>query len=372
MASSGEGYFLYHSIGVFPDKARLIAAALQEFGEVWGAANDAQWSRVLQLRQEYIDQWRALINAPAGTLTTAENVTTALFTLVNSLPAVFRRRSRLLVAADCFPSLHFLLAGMADRHGFVLDTVPLRPGEHWVRDEDVLARWDSTVGIALLTSVTSTASYRCDLRTLIEHGKRMGTLIGVDITQSVGLFPFDVQASGADFAVSTSLKWLCGTPGAGILQVRKSLLDECRPELRGWFSQEDIFSWNLDSFAYAGDARRFDNGTPSILACVGTLPALRWHAAQDTAALLSHNRKLTEALLAAARELRIRVTSPSEDMRRGGAVMLKLDADRSATVLQKLRSAEIFADYRGHSLRLSPGCVTTLSGVESLFRVLKE
>ena len=34
------------------------------------------------------------------------------------------------------------------------------------------------------------------------------------------------------------------------------------------------------------DARRFDHGTPSVVACAGTLPALQWHATQDARALL--------------------------------------------------------------------------------------
>jgi len=66
----------------------------------------------------------------------------------------------------------------------------------------------------LLTWVTSTASHRCDAASLIAHGHRMGSIVGVDITQGVGLLPF-TATSGADFVVSTSLKWLCGVPGAG-------------------------------------------------------------------------------------------------------------------------------------------------------------
>src|SRR5690606_10810510 len=177
-AADGSGYFLYHSIGQFPDKARLTAQALAQFCDLWGRADDAQWQQALQLRQQFIEHWCRLIHAPAGTLTGAENVTAALYSLIGSLPERHRGR-RVLIAADCFPSLHFLLSGMAQRHGFVLDTVPLRPGEHWVRDEDVLARWGDDVAVALLTMVTSTASHRCDLSTLIQHGHRQGSVVGV-------------------------------------------------------------------------------------------------------------------------------------------------------------------------------------------------
>ena len=367
----GTGYFLYHSIGMFPEKAQRVGAALAAFSNLWGTPDDRQWQAALGARQEFIARWQALIQAPAGTLTSTENVTSALYTLVNSLPGRYRSQRRILIAADCFPSLHFMLSGMAERHGFILDTVPLRDGETWVREEDLIARWTADVGVALLTTVTSTASYRCDLESLIAHGRRMDTLIGADITQSIGLFPFDVGATGIDFLVSSSLKWLGGTSGAGILYVRQDLLGHCAPELRGWFSQSDIYSWDLDAFAYAPDAHRFDNGTPAILACVGTLPALVWHSAQDGGALLAHNRALAAPIVETAQKLGLRLASPPDDARRGGSIMIQLPTAAPQRVLETLRASHVYADCRGATLRLSPGNLTSAAGVERFIRVLE-
>ena len=372
-ADDGSAYFLNHSIGMFPGKDRLIEAGLSAYTRLWSTPDDAQWPQLLDIRQQFIDRWRELINAPPDTLTTADNVTTALYSLVGSLPAQYIQGRRLLVAGDCLPSLHFLLAGMARRHGFVLDTVPLRPGETWVRDEDFMARWTSDVGVALLTQATSTASYRCDIPTLLAHGRRVGSLVGVDITQGIGLLSYDSQAPEVDFTVSTSLKWLGGTSGAGILHVRRELLSQCNPELRGWFSQENPFSWDLNAFTYASDARRFDHGTPSVIACAGTLPVLEWHARQDHAEMLAHNRALTGRIIAAADEFGLPLVSPREENRRGGSVMLEVPAAVDPQVMiAGLRAARIYADCRGTTLRLSPGSVTTDAGVERLFLNLKK
>src|SRR5262245_2558410 len=368
---SGSVYFLYHSIGMFPGKEALIAEGLRKYAHLWSLPDDSQWPQALAIRQKFVERWRSLINAQPGTLTTAENVTTALYSLIGSLPPRYLGGRRVLVAADCFPSLHFLLAGLAQQHGFSLDTVPLRAGESWVREEDFIARWTADVGVALITQVTSTASYRCDIAALVAHGRRMGSLVGVDVTQGIGLIPHDAQTPEVDFTGSTSLKWLSGTAGAGILQVRAALLRECRPELRGWFSQENPFSWDLNAFNYAPDARRFDHGTPSVVACAGTLPALQWHAQQDCAALLSHNRSLTDAIIAGADDLGLELVTPRDESRRGGSVMLKVptSADPRA-VVDRLRTADIYTDCRGTTLRLSPGNVTTLSGVERLLNEL--
>ena len=72
---SGESYFLYHSIGQYPGKARDLAAAMAEFALNWGAADDSQWAYALGKRQNFIDRWRAILNAPEGSLTAFESVT---------------------------------------------------------------------------------------------------------------------------------------------------------------------------------------------------------------------------------------------------------------------------------------------------------
>jgi selenocysteine lyase/cysteine desulfurase len=359
-------YFLYHSIGLYPDKAEEMGAALADFSTIWGATDDVQWPKVLEARAEFLRLWRDLIEAPEGSVTSAENVTTALFSVLGGLPQEYLRGRKVLIAADCFPSLHFLLNGLQERLGFSLETVPIRQGDHWVRDEDILAAWDESVGLALLTFVTSTASHSCDLDALIAHGHRMGSLVGVDLTQGIGILPFSVRDTSADFVLSTTLKWLCGTPGAGIIQMRPDLLQEVTPDLRGWFSQDNPFSWDLDAFAYAPDARRFDHGTPSVLACVGSVPALRWHAAQE--GLLAHNRTLTAAIIERADAAGLTLATPRKAEQRGGSIMLQLPAESApATIVDKLREARIHVDARGQILRLSPGAVTRMDHVHRLF-----
>lgn len=360
-------YFLYHSIGMYPGKGADLAAALSEFAAVWGQADDAQWGWVLPRRQRFIDRWRAILNAPPGSVTTCENVTSGFHALLAALPEGHLRGRSVLVGADCFPSNHFLLQSLAPRLGFTLKTVPFRQGAAHVEDEDFIAAWTPDVGLALLTWVSSTTSARIDLQALVAQGRRMGSLVGVDITQGAGLLPFDVAAPEVDFALSTSLKWMCGTPGAGVLYLVPRLIGDCRPEVAGWFSQENPFNWDITRFEFAPDIRRFDNGTPGCVAALASLPALDWHAGQDHAGILAHNRRLTAGLFDMADGLGLPVLTPRPETRRGGSVMLRLpDSAPAPQVLAALREAGVTADARGQTLRLSPGILTTGEGLELL------
>lgn len=368
-----DAYFLYHSIGMYPEKTQDLARAMADFAAIWGRGDDGQWGHVLPLRQRFVDHWAALLHAEPGTMTTFENVTSAVHGLVHALPQAQLSGKKVLVAADCFPSVHFLLQQMAARRGFTLVTVPLRPGATWVTDDDFERHWGPDVALALLTWVSSTSSHRIGLDRLVVHGRKMGSVIGADITQGAGLLPFDVTAPQVDFAVSTSLKWMCGVPGAGVLYVRPGLIPLLAPELSGWFSQENPFNWDITAFARAGDIRRMDNGTPGCMAAIASLPALEWHSRQDHGALLAHNRDLCARIIAGAEALGLTLASPRDADRRGGSVMLRLtDAASAALVVEGLRARAITADARGAVLRLSPGGMTTASGTEALLDALAD
>jgi hypothetical protein len=77
--ADGSGYFLYHSIGMFPGKEALVAEGLRKYAHLWSVPDDSQWPQALAIRGQFIECWRKLINAQPATLTTAENVTTALY-----------------------------------------------------------------------------------------------------------------------------------------------------------------------------------------------------------------------------------------------------------------------------------------------------
>lgn len=365
------GYFLNHSIGLYPGKEQDMRGATSAFAEIWAAPDDSQWPRALAGRAEFVGLWEQLIDAPEGTVTTAESVTAALYSVLGALPAERLSGKRVLVAADCFPSLHFLLSGLAERRGFTLDTVPMRDGETWVREEDTIARLGPDVALTLVTLVTSIAGYRADLDALLPEIRAAGSLVALDLTQGIGVVPFSVADHAPEIVISTSLKWLGGAPGAGILHVSPDLLRDCRPELRGWFSQPNPFSWDLNAFFYAADARRFDAGTPAPLAAIASVPGMRWQAGQGSAALLAHAQDLGDAILDGLPNFT--PASPVDRARRGGSVMLRLPVGSDpAKVVAHLREAGLYTDARGPVLRLSPGATTTLDAVDRLCCTLRE
>lgn len=367
------GYALYHSIGIYPGKAEELKRELAAHAEHWCAVDGHQWAHAGEVWDEFLGHWRRLINAPDHTVTTTENVTASLYSLIGSLPPERLAGRKVLIDGDCFPSMHFLLARLAERMDFSLVTVAIRPGADFVSDDDLIDAWDADVALALLTWVTSVTSRRCDLQRLVAHGRRRGSLIGVDTTQAIGIVPYDVRDPAVDFMIASSLKWICGVPGAGVLYVDADLIPRCRPEFCGWFSHEDPFNWRLDEFEYASDVRRFGQGTPPVVPYAACLPGLRWHAAQGIEKLRAWNVALCERLLAAGAAGDWDIVTPADAARRGGSIMVRLpERNTPGDVLEAMRARNCTVDNREQIIRISPGPVTTEAGVDAIAAVLDE
>ncbi len=337
------------------------------YAAAWCDPVNGQWNYLMQCRAEFLNYWGKLLNIDSSTICSMENVTTAVFALLSSFPHEVLNKKIVLVAANCFPSLYFLLEGLQERYGFVLRTVQFHAS-----DQAFIDAWDEDVALAILTWVSSTTSHRIDLKRLIAHSKKMNSLTCLDITQGAGIIPIDLDHVDVDFAVTTSLKWSCGSPGAGVLYVKPNKLNECRPELRGWFSQENPLSWDLDAFEYSHTTDRFLNGTPSFLPCCASLPGLRWLADTGLSVVLEHNRRLCSQIINQAVNLGWNLLTPIEEEKRGGSLMFELPSKVDIDVLLgELERDCIAVDVRGRILRMSPGYTTTEQAVNQLCIHLK-
>jgi selenocysteine lyase/cysteine desulfurase len=361
------GWLLFHSVGRFPGQAAAMAAEMQDFAQAWCANDDGRWAIADAGRREAFALWAELIKAPVTSIMAAENVTTAFSAFIEALPAGALAGRSVLIADDCFPSLHFLLNGLAERIGFTLVTARRRPSGLGVEEEDLLAAWDARVALGVVTWVTSTASRRADLGIIIAHARAHGSLVAANITQAAGILPFDIEQYPVDFAASTCLKWMCGAPGAGIGYVAPGLIQALQPRLRGWFSQPDPFNWNIDRFGLAEDARRFDHGTPSYLPYIATLPGLRWLHATGVARVRAHNLLLCRRLIEIADSHNLCLVSPRDEDRRGGTIVVGLPVQWDpARIQRELMEIGLICDCRGTRMRWSPGLMPQYGALEAL------
>jgi kynureninase len=363
------GWLMFHSVGRFAGQRAAMESVLSGFARDWTALDQNRWAAAEEGRRHTLTLWAEIIGAQVDDVFCSENVTAAFHTFLTALHPGELAGRQVLIAADCFPSLHFLLSGLAPRLGFRLVTVPLRAGSAWVEDDDFIAEWEEDVALAIITWVTSTACKVANLDRLLAHGRRTRSLIAIDPTQGVGILPFKVD--GFDFAASTSLKWLCGVPGAGMAYVSPELSAKMRPMLRGWFSQPDPFNWDIEQFSFGARARRFDHGTPSFLPFIASGPGLSYLRENGIDCVRRHNLALSRSLMEIADSHGLKLLSPRSDADRGGTVVIRVpEAIAPAELVQRLGASGLHCDVRGNRMRWSPGLITKLAALHELDRCL--
>ncbi len=354
-----QGYALYHSIGHRPKGKIEMAKSLASFVHLWNAPSTDVWPKTLALISDFRHNMARLLgkNVTADEIALVGSVTAGLLHLIDGLGAKKLQGRSVLIADDAFPSLHFLLQGMAEKYHFTIERVAIRQGQYYVTDEDYIAALNKNTILALVTWVSSTSSAMANLQAIADTASD-DCLLVCDVTQGIGIRDLELPTR-YDALITSSLKWLSGSAGAGVLWVKASKIDMFNPGFRGWFSQENPMNWDLDNFCLSPTSSRFENGTPNPLPYVASLPGLKWIIAGGLDKQKKHNLAMTEALLNDLQAANMNIVTPMDNNKRGGSVMVHVGSDKNAKNLtHTLQEKSIAIDNRGAIIRFSPGILT--------------
>ncbi len=349
-------YALTHSVGCLPKRA--VAALNQAFFEPWEAEGGGAWNAWLHAIGNFRESLARLLGGDAGDYCPQANLSAGLAKLLPALPAlpaavghphaarVRGTRNVLLAAEDSFPSLVYQLQ-QANRSGFDTRLLPRS------LDPSRLETWEAAlsadVAAVLVTHVHSNTGAVAPVAAIAALCRERSILCIVDVAQSAGILPVSVTDFGADVVLGSCVKWLCGGPGAGFLWIRPALVRNLEPTDVGWFSHQDPFEFDVHSFRYAPDVRRFWGGTPSVAPYAIAAAGVQTIADIGVDAIRAHN-------LALMRVFRDALPAPwrgrIDPTRLGGTVCLQLGAAQ-AHIANALKSLGVRLDYRGAVVRLS-------------------
>jgi kynureninase len=339
----GGPYAFSHSVGCL---TRSAPAALERaWLEPWRREGGDAWDSWLTAIDGFRAALAALLGGVAADYCPQVNLSSALSKLMPTIPRSERCHT-FLTTEDAFPSLGFVLDRAAP-FGFERRLIPSQkdPG-----DPDTWKRaLRKDVAAVLVTHVHSNTGVRTPVAEIARLCREREIFCVVDIAQSAGILDFAVPQLGADAAIGSCVKWLCGGSGAGFLWVDPQRVAELEPTDVGWFSHAEPFAFDIGSFAFAPDARRFWGGTPSVAPYALAAESLTVLARLGLASIERHNRALCREFLAHA---------PGEHAlavdfeRMGGTLCLRL-GDRAGAVSAALRATGARFDTRGDTVRLS-------------------
>ncbi|MDC0602241.1 aminotransferase class V-fold PLP-dependent enzyme [Aliiglaciecola sp.] len=338
-------YFLSHSVGCLPTSSESKLA--ENFLAPWKSSGGDAWGPWLGLIDDFCHGIGGLLGVKGKDICPQTNLSSSFTKFLMSIPKIQPKRNKVLMDKHAFPSMGFVAKALGEM-GFELQLVDTNNSETEVQ------AWQSNIDAAtlcvLITHVHSNTGYVSDITKIANLARENGAYSVVDIAQSVGILPINVQSWNASCVIGSCVKWLCGGPGAGFMWIEPTIVDSLCPVDVGWFSHQDPFEMDITHFQYADGVKRFWGGTPSVVPYVFANNGIRTieHIGIDN--IHAHNRELLQPVLQAFEN---QLITPIDLNKNGGTLCLKMHQMALSKICSKLDAGGAYYDTRGDTIRLS-------------------
>jgi kynureninase len=341
-------YLISNSLGAMPQG---VYDAMKSYADIWATRGVRAWEeRWWMLAAQIGDEIGVLMNAPAGSVSVHQNVTTCQ-AVVASCFDFSGKRNKVVYSDMNFPSVMYFWEAQQS-HGARVHMVKTDDGITVPLDR-LLEAIDEQTLLVPVSHVIFRSSYIQDAKAIIEKAHKVGARVVLDTFQSLGTVPVDVEELNVDFVCGGVLKWLCGGPGVGYLYVRPDLGKTLQPKFTGWFAHQNSFGFEVGPTRYADPPYRFMNGTSHIPALEAARPGLKIIAEVGIGRIREKSKRQTSQLIAMAEQRGWRVHSPRNPELRGGTV--SIDMPDAEQVCRELLNRDILVDYRPKAgVRMAP------------------
>lgn len=359
-------YLINNSLGAMP---RGVNDELALFAQSWGERGVRAWHEGWwEMAAETGDLLAPLLGVRPGAVSMHQNVAVAAALFLSALdyPA---ERNRIVYTELNFPNVMYLMEGER-RKGAEIVTVPSDDGIG-VPTERLLAAIDERTRLVPISHTLFRSAFVQDAQAIAKRCREVGAILLLDVYQSTGVLPLELEAWGAHAAMGGSVKWLCGGPGAGYLWVEPEFAKTLQPTFTGWQADEEPFQFRPGPIRYREEANwRFLTGTPNIPALYSCRAGYRIVAGVGAQRIRERSLALTQHLMDTAEEAGFELRTPRDPKHRGGTVSIwHEDAER---LCHELIAREIICDFRPRAgIRLSPHFYNTEAELDHAVATLK-
>ena len=363
-------YLISNSLGAMP---RAVYDALRAYADIWATRGVRAWEeRWWTLALEVGNELGALMNAPKDSVSLHQNVTTCQAVIASCFDFGGKqqaKRNKIVYSDMNFPSVMYFWEAQR-QYGAQVHMVKTDDGIT-VPTDRLLDAIDEHTLLVPISHVIFRSSYINDAKAIIEKAHKVGAHVVLDIFQSLGTVPVDIQSLDADFACGGVLKWLCGGPGVGYLYVRPDLGKKLEPKITGWFAHENSFDFATGPIRYADPPFRFMNGTTHIPAIEAARPGIKIIQEVGVEKIRQKSKRQTARLIDFADQHGWRVNTPRDPEQRGGTV--SIDLPDAQQVSRELLARDILVDWRPKAgIRFSPHFYNTDDEIDAAMAALTE
>lgn len=336
--------------GGFAPAPRRATHAVAQWLEFWSADPAAAWERRFAATELARERVARLLGAEPRSIAITDNTSRACNLAVALLNAP--SGANIVVDATTYPSCLYpwlppIRAGIEVRHA-----QSGLAGLAGSMTDFALLVDDRTVAVSV-THVDPTTGVRHHLRPLADLAHAHGAVLIVDIAQSAGVIPIDVEAEGIDLAAGTAMKWLLGPPGIGYLYVSPDLLARTGAPQVGYVGTE-LDPTDEGRVRIHPDARRHELGLPSMLVMPGFAAALGLVEEAQVTAIATHVETLVDHLLTGLDTLGLSPATPFDSALRAGLVAVPARDSVRLHAFLRDRRIDVWGSERRRMIRIDP------------------
>ncbi|MEO0485599.1 MAG: kynureninase [Pseudomonadota bacterium] len=285
------------------------------------------------------DRVGQLIGAPQGTCVLGDTLSIKVHQALSA--ALSLRPDRRVIVSDSgnFPTDLYMAQGLIEQLGQGHELRIVDP-------EAVCTAIDDDTAAVMLTHVDYRTGRMHDMAAITAQAQAAGAVMIWDLAHSAGAMPLDLAASGAEFAVGCTYKYLNAGPGApAFIYVREDISTQVFPALAGWLGHDAPFAFE-PGYRPGPGIERFRVGTPPVLQVAALDAALDLWEDVDMHALRAASIALCEQFIAEveARVPALRLASPRAAAQRGSQVSFHFDHGYAA--MQALIARGVIGDFR--------------------------
>jgi selenocysteine lyase/cysteine desulfurase len=327
-----------------------------------GVTSDARWTRRVD---EVRGLFGRLLNADPLDLAFIKNTSEGIGIVAEGYP--WRPGDNLVTAEDEYPANRYPWMNLAAR-GVEVRVVPSRAGR--VTLDDLRAAIDRRTRLVSLSLVEYATGFRNDLDAVGELCRKRGVHLFVDAIQGLGVLPLDLDRTPVDFLAADGHKWLLGPEGAGVLYVRRELVDLLHPVGIGWNSVVGARDFTRLDFTLKPHAGRWESGSYNVAGITTLGASLELLLQVGIFALEARVREVTDYLCARVPS-GFEVFSSRAPGEWSGIVSLAAPGRDLRELVRRCRERGVVINRRAGRLRISPHAYNTTEEIDTLLAILR-
>ena len=376
-------YLCGNSLGLQPKKAREYVLAELDDWATLGVEGHLHARHPWLPYHEFLTKPMArLVGGNESEVVVMNSLTVNLHLLMASFYRPDKKRYKILIESDAFPSDRYAVASQAKWHGFDPDDAVIlwkpQPGEHLLHIEhlkEILNKNGEEIALILLGGVNYYTGQYFDIKEITSLGHEHGITMGWDLAHAVGNVDLYLHEWDVDFAAWCSYKYLNSGPGslAGIFIHDKLGMDLSIPRLSGWWGHNKETRFKMrDDFDPLPGAEGWQLSNPPILPLAAMRSSLELFDAAGIKNLRDVSKENSLRLFSTLASFQqIKVITPTDPDQRGCQVSMFVEKD-GRKVFEQLSNAGVISDWREPNvIRIAPvPLYNTMDDIDRFAQVL--